>query len=569
MQQTTMLKPLPIGIEFFSDMIEREYYYIDKTLFIKDILDNKSNVVLCTRPRRFGKTLNQTMLQCFFEDTKPLAFKNENKRHLFKGLKIEISGESYMQEQGQYPVIFLSLKSSKQPSFEESFTQLRSMITTEFKRHKYVLDLLSEEDKNQYEFLSLGKGTPKDYNASLKFLCECLYLYHKKNTVILIDEYDVPLENSYFNGFYAEMVSFIRSLLESALKTNDKLKLAVLTGCLRISKESIFTGLNNFEIISILDERYSKHFGFTQNEIDEMLKYYNIEFKREDIKDWYNGYMFGDTNVYNPWSAIKILVDWSVNPNSFPRPFWVNTSSNTIVQNLIDKMDSEQNEETKNELEILISGKAIKKTIHEDMTYDEINNNINNIWNFLFFTGYLTKAGESMDGNNIVIDMIIPNREIAYIFENKIRYWFENRIKMKDLKPLYNAILTGDAQKFENLLNEELMDSMSYFDTAENFYHGFMLGILRGAREFTFESNKESGKGRSDIIMRNRSHKKQAIIFEFKFSKEYPALEGLCEDALKQIETEKYTYSLEKEGYKKENIMKYGIAFCGKECLVR
>jgi hypothetical protein len=366
------------------------------------------------------------------------------------------------------------------------------------------------------------------------------------------------------------MIAFIRSLFESALKTNIYLHFAILTGCLRISKESIFTGLNNLNIVSILSDKYGEHFGFTQKEVDEIFKFYNLEDKIEEAKRWYNGYLFGNANVYNPWSIIKIVDVWETNKKRFPTAFWASTSSNAIVRNLINKMDSEQNRQTKREIEQLISGNTIQKVIHEDITYDEIDNSIDNIWNFLYFTGYLTKVEERADeNNNIVAELKIPNIEVSTIFRNKIQLWFETRIKAKDLKPFYEAILNGDAEKFEEILNNELFDSISYFDNAESFYHGFLIGLLRGATEYILQSNRESGLGRCDIIMKHEQFTNKAVIFELKFTKNPAEMETLCQSALAQIDAQKYDSDLLKEGYKPEKIFKYGIAFCGKVCAVK
>ncbi|MDR0505592.1 MAG: ATP-binding protein [Dysgonamonadaceae bacterium] len=572
MSNTDSRRPLPIGVEFFHDMIERGYYYIDKTLLIKDIIDNMAQVTLFTRPRRFGKTLNMTMLKCFFEDTSILhktSYESENTRQLFDNLNIASAGEEYMSEQGKYPVIFLTLKSAKQPSFESSFSALRTLIASEFSRHHYVFDSLSKKEKEMYDFLYSEKGSPNDYKVSLKFLSECLYKYHNKKVVIIIDEYDVPLETSYFTGFYQEMIAFIRSLFESALKTNIYLHFAILTGCLRISKESIFTGLNNLNIVSILAKKYDEYFGFTQKEVDEMFKFYKLEDKLEEAKRWYNGYLFGNANVYNPWSIIKITDEWDTDKKTLPIAFWASTSSNAIVKSLIEKMDSEQNDTAKKEIEQLISGKTIQKVIHEDITYDEIDNSIDNIWNFMYFTGYLTKVSESADNKGrIIAELKIPNIEVDLIFSDKIQLWFEKRIKAKDLKPFYEAILNGDAEKFEEILNDELLDSISYFDRAESFYHGFLLGLLNGIKGFIPVSNRENGNGRCDIILKHIQFTNKAVIFELKSTKNPVEMEALCQSALAQIDAQKYDSDLLKEGFKPEKILKYGIAFCGKVCVV-
>ncbi|GHV14806.1 hypothetical protein AGMMS49938_11590 [Fibrobacterales bacterium] len=577
---TSIPKPLPIGTEFFDQMIEKDYYYVDKTLLIKELLDKKALVSLFTRPRRFGKTLTQTMLKCFFEDTsisvesrekrveseeknKPLWAKD--KRHLFNGLKIEqVGGGRYMEEQGQYPVVFLTLKGAKQDSWELSYTSLKKDIADEFKRHDYLLkneQLLAE--KELYERIMQCKGNDEDYNQSLKFLSKCLETHHNKKTIILIDEYDVPLENSWFRGFYDKMISFIRSFLESALKTNDSLEFAVLTGCLRISKESIFTGLNNLQIISILNKNYSEYFGFTPIEAESMLHYYDLDIRLEDFKSWYNGYLFGETQVYNPWSVINATSDIRDYTQAFLRPYWSNTSSNGIVRTLVDKADGK----AKADLETLITGGSIQKIIHEDITYDEMENSIENIWNFLFFTGYLTKACESIEGEKIVLDLKIPNRELHYIFETKIQDWFKEKIRQKDFSKLYAAVINGEAETFEEELATVLETTISFYDSAENFYHGFLTGVLSGLDKYIVKSNRESGNGRGDIFMKYISTRGKAIVFEIKIAGTPQEMGKKCDEALAQIEEKKYEAEFIAEGYK--DSLKYGVAFCGKNCKVK
>jgi len=378
--------PLPIGESFFDSMIENGYYYVDKTLLIRDILNRKAKVTLCTRPRRFGKTLNQTMLKCFFEDTAKLGGKDM--RALFNGLKIEAAGERYFEHQGKYPVIFLSFKDWKLGSFEASYEQITKDIAYEFKRHAYLKEgMLDSADLEMFNKLSRRQGSINDCNFSIKFLSKCLEDYHGRKAIILIDEYDVPLENSWTRGFYPEMVDFIRPLLGSALKDNPHLQFSVITGCLRISKESIFTGLNNLDVVSILSGHYDEHFGFTQDEMDAMLKYYDQECKAGIVRDWYDGYVFGNTEVYNPWSSIKVVSNWINDIDRHPEPHWVNTSGNDIVRTLIDRAD----DEAKAELENLIAGGMISKAVHEDVTYDEIYKNADNLWNFMFLLVILRK----------------------------------------------------------------------------------------------------------------------------------------------------------------------------------
>ncbi|MDR2231606.1 MAG: ATP-binding protein [Tannerella sp.] len=556
--------PLPIGHSFFDRVIEDEFYYVDKTLFIRDLLDKSALVTLCTRPRRFGKTLNQTMLKCFFEDTAQVGGKDT--KALFKGLKIENAGERYLRHQGKYPVVFLSFKGAKRSTFEDSYFNLKYEIMEEFKRHHYVLDKLSNDgDREMFKKLAFGKGTLEEYAVSLRFLCKCLANYHNHKTVILIDEYDVPFESAWFGGFYQDMIQFIRPLFEAALKDNPFLQIAVITGCLRISKESIFTGLNNLDIISIRSVHYDEHFGFTQDEMDRMLQYYDLESKTQIVKDWYDGYLFGNKEVYNPWSSIRVINNWNVDRNCLPEPFWANTSSNDIVRKLIDRADSFMKED----LEKLMSGASISKKIHEDITYDEIDKNPKILWNFLFFTGYLKKIGEEKvnDMGEIILELTIPNIELKYIYKTKISEWFEERISAKNLDRFFNAILNGDTETFQAELSMLLAESISYMDSAENFYHGFMTGVLSRLDGYRIKSNRESGKGRNDLVMYALNCMAgKAVIFELKQAKSFREMPDACLSALKQIEDMDYAAEWSYEGY--DNILKYGIAFYRKSCMI-
>jgi len=553
--------PLPIGQSFFDRVIEDGYYYVDKTLFIKDILDKKATATLCTRPRRFGKTLNQTMLKCFFEDT--TEFGGKDTRSLFNGLKIESAGERYLEHQGKYPVIFLSLRGAKLDTFERSYTYLTDSIKNEFIRHDYLEGKISNDHARElFQRIASGKGSFNDYSISLLFLCECLTNYYNKKTIILIDEYDVPLENSWTHGFYQEMIDFIRPLLSNALKDNPHLQFSVITGCLRISKESIFTGLNNLDVVSILSKEYSGYFGFTQDDMDTMLRFYGLADKTQTLKDWYDGYLFGNTELYNPWSSILVVRSWLTDINEYPKPYWANTSGNDIVRILVDRAEAE----AKTELETLIAGGTISKTIHEDITYNEIYKNTDNLWNFMFFTGYLKKIGEGRlneDGGRI-LDLSIPNIELKYIYVTKVREWFNERIAEKNLDTFFSAILNGDAETFQSELSKLLAESISFMDSAENFYHGFMAGILSTLGDYRLKSNRESGHGRSDLVMYGMD---RAIIFELKQAKKFSELPVMCEEALKQIEDNNYTGYWIEEGY--TNTMKYGVAFYRKKCEVR
>ncbi len=552
-------KPLPIGIDNFEMLITRGYYFVDKTLLIKDLIDNKAAVNLFTRPRRFGKTLNMSMLQYFFEHSE------KDNSYLFEGLNIIKAGENYTCHMGQYPVINLSLKSAKQPTFELALKCIKEELADEFKRHDYVLEGTKlNEEKEKY--LKIAKEDDDDslYITALKFLSQCLEKYHEKKVIILIDEYDVPLENAFFEGFYDKMIAFIRSLFESALKTNSSLEFSVITGCLRISRESIFTGLNNLNIISILNDRYAEYFGFSDNEAQELTKYYELEEKYSLIRDWYNGYVFGQTNVYNPWSVIKFIFDLTGNKNTFPSSYWANTSSNSIVKSLIEKADSK----TKQEIELLIEGKTIEKLVYEDITYDEIYDSLENLWNFMFFTGYFKKVSERMDeDDNRYMELSIPNREVKYIFRSKILRWFEEKVKAKDLSRMYTSIINGDAEIFEEELGRLLMETISFNDAYENFYHGFVVGALANMHDYIVKSNREGGKGRSDLFIKSVSKRGVAIVIEFKIAKDIDDLEKRAEDALKQINKKGYDMELRSEGYK--NIIKYGISFCEKDCYVK
>lgn len=553
------LKPLPIGIDNFKRIIDDRYYYVDKTLLIKDIIDNKAMVNLFTRPRRFGKTLNISMLKYFFENGK------EDNSYLFNQLNIMNEGEKYTSHMSQYPVINLSLKSAKQPNYNLAYDCIINEIIEEFKRHDYVLN--SEKlhyEKEDYLNIINKKESKGNMVTALKFLSRCLEKYHDKKVIILIDEYDVPIENSYFRGFYTEMIDFLRSLFESALKSNEHLEFAIMTGCLRISKESIFTGLNNLNIISILNTHYDEYFGFTENEVSEMLKYYSFEYKEETIKKWYNGYLFGECNVYNPWSVDKFIYDLTGTSNALPISYWANTSSNSIIKSLIEKAD----DDTKAQIEELIAGKTIEKVIHEDITYADIDSSMENLWNFLFFTGYLKKVKVRMnEDNEILITLAIPNEEIRLIYKNTILNWFDEGIKSRDLSKMYEAMLNGDALTFENELVELLTGSISFYDAYENFYHGFLLGTLVNLKRYIIKSNRETGKGRSDIIIKYPNRRGAAIILELKVAKSFKEMSEKCDEALNQIEEKQYDAELLEEGY--TNIVKYGITFYKKDCMIK
>ena len=397
-----MKKVMPIGFEDFKEIIDKGMYYVDKTYMIKELIEQHGKVNLFTRPRRFGKTLSLSMLRRFFEMEPNGEGGWRDNSYLFEGLKISGCGEQYMAHQGQYPVINLSLKSAKQPNYEMAYTMLRREISYEFKKHNYLLaQMENNREQTRYTLIMSEEGSVKDYSDALKFLSDCLEKYHRKKVMILIDEYDVPLENAYFQGFYDKMVAFIRSLFESALKTNDSLEFAMITGCLRISKESIFTGLNNFEIYSLMSPLYCDCFGFTQHEVETMLDYYALQDKLDEVKKWYDGYLFGEKEIYNPWSILNYVKVACADFNMLPKPYWSNTSSNSIIRELVEGADLA----TRKEIEQLIAGETIEKPVHEDITYEDIHESKDNLWNFLFFTGYLKNEGLRFEEDTIYLSI--------------------------------------------------------------------------------------------------------------------------------------------------------------------
>ena len=553
-------KPLPIGVDNFENLIRNGYYFADKTLFIRELLDMKGEVNLFTRPRRFGKTLNMSMLRCFFEKS------GEDPAVLFSGTKILEAGEQYLSHMGRYPVISLSLKSMKQPSLELSLAMLKKAVGAEFSRHWQAVHdsgKLTGAALERYVRLRDLNGSDADYADALKYLSECLHACFGEKAVILIDEYDVPLENAWFHGFYDDVLFPVRSLFESALKTNDNLAFAVVTGCLRISRESIFTGLNNLRILSVTDDSCSEYFGFTQQDVDQMLAFYDLSDRTETVKQWYDGYCFGNTEVYNPWSVINFVSSCRRNRNALPRPYWSNTSSNDIVRILVEKSDLS----VRREIETLIEGSSITKPVHEDITCEDMQSTQDNLWNFLFFTGYLKKLREFQEEENIYIEMTIPNREVRYIYKNTVLHWFEEKTEKKELSPLYESILNGDAGKMAEILSENLMETISFYDYQESYYHGFLAGMLKNIGNYIVVSNRESGNGRPDIVLKYPSIRGKTVIIEIKVAGSWKELEKKCTEALKQIEEKDYEAELRREGY--QNIMKYGVAFYKKECMVK
>ena len=551
-------KPLPIGVEDFKRLVDNGYYFVDKTLMIKELLENKETVNLFTRPRRFGKTLNMSMLQRFFEATE------KSNAYLFDGLKIAAYPE-YMAYQGQYPVISVSLKSMKQASYTNAFYMYKNLIAKEYEKHKIILesDKILDSEKEVFQNIMEQRADQNVYLNSIRTLSDILAKYYEKSVIILIDEYDVPLENAYHEGFYDDMTNLIRSCFESALKTNPSLEFAVLTGCLRVSRESIFTGLNNLKTYSITKNKFSQYFGFTQEEMKEILQTFSLEQYAGTIAKWYDGYRFGLTEIYNPWSVLNCIDSYLQNDMVACEPYWSNTSSNRIVKRLIE----ESNERTKSMVEELINGTPIRTQIFEDVTYGTIDVNQDYIWSFLLFTGYLKIISCETIGDETYYDMVIPNVEIKSIYKNTIRSWFIDHVNRDSRTDILKSVIHADAEKLEDLLCTWLTNTISCFDEQENYYHGFVTGLVSGFNGYMVVSNRESGNGRFDLVVKQRSRWHHAAILEFKVVEKYNQMTKACEDALKQIEEKDYEASLRDEQY--ENIAKLGICFCQKRCRVK
>ena len=551
-------KPLPIGVEDFKRLVDNGYYFVDKTLMIKELLENKETVNLFTRPRRFGKTLNMSMLQRFFEATE------KSNAYLFDGLKIAAYPE-YMAYQGQYPVISISLKSMKQASYTDAFYMYKNLIAKEYEKHKIILESnkILESEKEVFQNIMEQRADQNVYLNSIRTLSDILAKYYEKNVIILIDEYDVPLENAYHEGFYDDMTNLIRSCFESALKTNPSLEFAVLTGCLRVSRESIFTGLNNLKTYSITKNKFSQYFGFTQAEMQEILQTFSLEQYAGTIAKWYDGYRFGLTEIYNPWSVLNCIDSYLQNDMVACEPYWSNTSSNRIVKRLIE----ESNERTKSMVEELINGTPIHTQIFEDVTYGTIDVNQDYIWSFLLFTGYLKIISCETVGDETYYDMVIPNVEIKSIYKNTIRSWFIDHVNRDSRTDILESVIHADAEKLEDLLCTWLTNTISCFDEQENYYHGFVTGLVSGFSGYMVVSNRESGNGRFDLVVKQRSRWHHAAILEFKVVEKYNQMTKACEDALRQIEEKDYEASLRDEQY--ENIAKLGICFCQKRCRVK
>lgn len=549
---------LPVGIDDFKKIREAGFYYVDKTKLIEQLLQSWGEVTLFTRPRRFGKTLNMSMLKSFFEIGA--------EKSLFQGLYISEKEKLCAEYMGKYPVIFLSLKGVEGLHFADAQKMLMTIINNEVRRHYYLKtsDKLTVEDRKQFEKMLLNE----DVNLvdSLRLLSQLLYLHYDQKVVILIDEYDVPLDKAFKNGYYQEMVSLIRGLFGQALKTNEFLQFAVLTGCLRVSKESIFTGLNNFEINSIVDIEHEEGFGFTDAEVMQMLKYYHCTERYSDIKEWYDGYHFGKADIYCPWDVINFVKKLLTDSNAKPSAFWINSSGNDLVKLFVDKAD----QSTKDEIERLVTGKSVTKRIRLDLTYDEIENSIDNVWSVLFTTGYLTNIGNPESG---VYELVIPNREVHEVFVLQIQEWFQRSVAKEESMPEFSkTILNADAEELQKQLNVIMSRMISVLDTKareeqkENFYHGLLLGLLRGSNpDWLIKSNRESGDGYSDILI-EPENPDAGIIIEVKHAASIGGLDKACENAMAQIKNRRYDEALRENG--RCEILAYGIAFHKKRCRV-
>lgn len=567
---TNSLK-LPVGIDDFRKLRESHFYYVDKTRLIEQLLLNWSKVTLFTRPRRFGKTLNMSMLKSFFDIGTDKA--------LFDGLYISGNKELCDEYMGKYPVIFLSLKGVEGLTYEEAFEAFVRIMGKEVNRVSFLADSdkLTQIEREQYKGLTIIKNGRLAFDkekliSSLQLLSQLLYKHYGKKTVILIDEYDVPLDKAFQNGYYNEMVSLIRGLFGQALKTNEFLQFAVLTGCLRISKESIFTGLNNFKVMSITDSRFDEQFGFTDEEVRKLLSDYGMDSHFDEVKEWYDGYHFGRADVYCPWDVINHADHLRDDSDAKPQTYWINSSGNSLVRRLINRADSS----TKDEIERLIAGEAIEKVIRLDLTYDEIENSIDNIWSVLFTTGYLTKIGEVKlpDSESYAYMLVIPNKEVREVFVLQIQEWFKAVVANDNdaMKLLSKAILDKDEEILARQLNIvmgrmiSILDTKAPDDMKENFYHGLLLGLLRGSNpDWLIKSNRESGDGFSDILIKPENPD-LGIVIEVKYAKEFKGLDAACDAAMAQIKQKRYDETLRDEG--RCDILAYGIAFCRKRCKV-
>lgn len=556
---------LPVGIEDFAEIRQAGFYYVDKTKFIEQLLDGWGKVNLFTRPRRFGKTLNMSMLRYFFEIGADAS--------LFDGLQIAKNKKLCEEYQGKYPVIFFSFKNVEGLTFAYAQYRLAELIAGEAERFAFLAqsDKLTENERSLYCGLTAVREgryalAGEVLVSALQLLSKLLSKHYGQKTIILLDEYDVPLDKAFQNGYYKEMVSLIRGMLGQALKTNEFLQFAVLTGCLRVSKESIFTGLNNFKVLSITDNRFDEQFGFTDAEVEQLLAAYNLADHLDETKAWYDGYRFGAADVYCPWDVINHVDMLRSNPSAKPQPYWINTSGNALVKLFIEMADKS----TRDELERLVAGEAIEKHIRLELTYDEIDSSIDNLWSVLFTTGYLTQKGVTEDG---AYKLVIPNQEIREVYKLQIQEWFKKKVfaDTEQLQSFWQAFAMGDSEAVELFLNRTLSNSISVFDAKgrdaerENSYHMLLVGLLAGKADWLVRSNVEAGEGFADIIVET-DDLDAGVIVELKYAQTMTAMEKSCAKALAQIRAKRYAEYLHNNG--REKVLLYGIAFCKKRCRV-
>ena len=555
-----MKKRIAIGVSDFQEMLTGTYYYVDKTLLIKDIMEDGSKVILLPRPRRFGKTLNMSILRYFFEKSA------QDNKLLFQNLAIAKRPECIV-KQGQYPVIYLSFKDLKHNTWEVTYDSLVQIIYTEYNRHLYLMDspFMNDMDKKYFQRVRLDEGSEADYVSSIKKLSEFLTKHHGKKTVILIDEYDVPIQQAYLKQYYDPLISFMRNFMTAALKDNAYLEKAVLTGVMRVARESLFSGLNNLSVWTLLDEPYCKQFGFLESEVEELLNYYGIESQLEEVRNWYNGYIFGNAVIYNPWSLLKYVQNWK----GGLQPYWINTSDNEIVHRLI----SRGGPTLKMELEDLLQGTAVVKTINQNISMGEVEKNDQNVWSFLLFSGYLKPISRDIIDGEMICSLAIPNREVQTIYRDIVKSWFNDSIHSDFLKTMLKSLTSGQIEVFASHFREYVLSSFSYFDTGgkvpEKIYHAFVLGLLVGLRpNYEIKSNREGGYGRYDVLVIPQNTSQAGIIIEFKSvdPEEVKDLEQVAQGALLQIEAKEYQQELFERGIHK--VIKLGIVFRGKEVLV-
>ena len=550
-----LTKKLPVGIDSFEKLRREDFYYVDKTRMIVDLMANWGEVNLFTRPRRFGKTLNMSMLKCFFEIG--------TDKSLFDGLRVSEEKalcETYM---GKYPVVFVSLKGVDGLTFEDAYRRLRGIIREEALRLSFLKysEELDADDLRSFLRILSEEDTSADMVSSLRMLCSLLEKHYGQKPILLIDEYDVPLDKAYYHGYYPQMIDLIRAMFQAALKTNSSLFFAVLTGCLRVSKESIFTGLNNLMVHSISDPSFDEYFGFTDEEVGKMLSDYGLEAHHQEAREWYDGYRFGGQDVYCPWDVINYVYALRVDPQAEPKAYWLNTSGNAMVRELISKSADGT---TQMEIERLIEGETITKTLNEQLTHNEIRSSIGNIWSLLYMTGYLTTTQRPSGGRYA---LRIPNREVRQIYMQQVLSWFNHKVESETdkLTNLYAAFETGDTETIKEILDEQLLDTVSFYDARESFYHGFLLALLSTCASWNVSSNIETGKGRSDILV-SRKDRKIGFVVEVKDVKDEDKLDAACEAGMKQIDEKDYTALLRR--FRVKEIRKYAIAFWDKECRV-